>query len=373
MEDIARRAGVSVATVSLSLRNEPRISVAMRTSVAKIARELGYEPNPYVSALMRSRRRGRPVADRPVLAFVCALEQADAWRNAVSPTRRYIREGAFRRAAERGYEGREFWLHQDGMSPERFSEMLHARGIQGVLLGPLPDNAPPPALRWEYFSAVSLSVPLPALTVHTVCNDHYFSSLRTVQECHRLGYRRPGLVLRESHRAFFQGRWEAGFYTAHQSLPGVAALRPLFVPSLDNPETVDLGQFNRWLDRERPDVIVALNWECVEAVLRRAAVRVPQDIGLASLCCPEKGASISGVHQDGHLIGATAADVLISMVERHEKGLPVHALTTMVEGSWNEGATLRVKTGGAASSESKSARVTRAPRAGLPARELSLV
>ncbi len=343
MEDIARRAGVSVATVSLSLRNEPRISLSTRANIAKIARQIGYEPNPYVSALMRSRRHGRPVADRPLLAFVCALEHPDAWRNAVSPTRRYIREGAFQRAAARGYEGREFWLHQDGMSPERFSEMLHARGIQGVVLGPLPDNAPPPALRWEYFSAVSLSVPLASLTVHTICNDHYFSSLRTVQECCRLGYRRPGLVLRESHRTFFQGRWEAGFFTAQQSLPGVAALRPLFLPSLDDPAAVDLGLFNRWLDRERPDVIVALNWECLEGVLKRAALRVPRDIGLASLCCPEKNAHISGVHQDGHHIGATAADVLISMVERHEKGLPEHALTTMIEGSWNPGETLQPK------------------------------
>jgi LacI family transcriptional regulator len=356
MEDIARRAGVSVATVSLSLRNEPRISAAMRENIATIARELGYEPNPYVSALMRSRRSGRPVSDRPVLAFVCALEQADAWRNAVSPTRRYIREGAFRRAAERGYEGREFWLHQDGMSPERFSEMLHARGIQGVLLGPLPDNAPPPALRWDYFSAVSLSVPLPSLTIHTVCNDHFFSGMRTVQECYRLGYRRPGLVLRESHRTFFQGRWEAGVFAAQQSLPGMASLRSLFVESLDDPEKVDLGGFNRWLDRERPDVIVALNWECVAGVLRRAAMRVPEDIGLASLCCPEKGAAISGVYQDGHHIGATAADVLISLVERHEKGMPEHTLTTMVEGTWNPGATLCAKTEAAV-------RVTKTPRA----------
>lgn len=343
MDDIARRAGVSVATVSLSLRNEPRISVAMRETITAIARELGYEPNPYVSALMRSRRSGRPVSDRPLLAFVCALEHPDAWRNAVSPTRRQIREGAFRRAAERGYEGREFWLHQDGMSPERFSEMLHARGIQGVLLGPLPDNAPPPALRWEYFSAVTLSVPLPSLNIHAVCNDHYFSARRAIEECHKLGYRRPGLVLRSSHRAFFQGRWEAGCYAAQQSLGGMASLRPLFVESLDNPEAVDLGSFNRWLDRERPDVVVALNWECVAGVLRRAAISVPEDMGLVALCCPEKGAPISGMYQDGYHIGATAADVLISAVERHEKGVPVHALSTMIEASWNPGATLRAR------------------------------
>ena len=65
------------------------------------------------------------------------------------------------------------------MSNERFSEMLRARGIQGVLISPLADGAALPALNWDYFSAVSLSVPQPALTVTTVCNDHYFSSLQT--------------------------------------------------------------------------------------------------------------------------------------------------------------------------------------------------
>lgn len=343
MKDIAQRAGVTAATVSMSLRGHPDIPLTTRERIGVIARAMGYRPNPLVSALMRSRRSRRPTTARPVLAFICALERPDAWRNAASPTRRYIRAGAFARAAERGYEGQEFWLHRDGMSPERFSEMLHARGIQGVLFSPLPDGALPPPMLWEHFAAVSLSVPLPSLTLHTVCNDHYFSSLRTVQECHRLGYRRPGLVLRESHRAYFQGRWEAGFFTGQQSLCGVKTLGPLFLDQMDAITAADLKRFERWLDREKPDVVVALNWEFAEAVLKKLGRRVPVDIGLASLCRPEKKSHISGIYQDGHHIGATAADVLISMVERHEKGLPQHALTTMIEGSWSPGETLRLQ------------------------------
>jgi DNA-binding LacI/PurR family transcriptional regulator len=341
MKDIAAKAGVTAATVSMSLRDHPDIPVTTRERIAAIARQLGYRPNPLVSALMRSRRSRRPTTARPVLAFVCALERPDAWRNSASPTRRYIRAGAFARAAERGYEGQEFWLHRDGMSPERFSEMLQARGIQGVLFGPLPDGAPPPAMRWEHFSVVSLSVPLPALTLHTVCNDHYFSSLCTVQECHRLGYRRPGLVLRRSHRSFYQGRWEAGFFTAQQSVSGLKTLAPLFLENMDEMEAADLAAFDRWLTKEKPDVVVALNWEYAGHALKKLGRRVPQDIGLASLCRPDRDSHVSGVYQDGHLIGATAADVLISMVERHEKGLPPHALTTMVEGTWSAGDTLR--------------------------------
>jgi DNA-binding LacI/PurR family transcriptional regulator len=341
MADIARRAGVSTATVSLSLRNQPDISPQMRARVQALARRLGYKPNPYISALMRSRRHGRMPSTRPVLALICALDRVDGWRNSSSPTRRAIREGALARAGELGYSAQEFWLHQDGMSPERFSAMLHARGIQGLILGPQPDGAAPPRMQWQHFSAVTLSVPLPFLPLHAVCHDQYFSVLRAMQECARMGYRRPGLVLRRSHREFFQGRWEAGFWNAQQSVPGLASVPPFFPENLEDRAAFEDQSLEEWLVRRKPDVILTLAFDFVEAALRRLGRRVPQDVGLVGLSCPEIGSRMTGIHQHGMLLGATAVDVLIGMIERHETGLPQQATTTMVEGLWNPGATVR--------------------------------
>lgn len=348
MKDIARRAGVSTATVSMSLRNQPGIGAGTRDRIAALARRLGYRPNPYVSALMRSRRQGHVHTSRPVVALVNGLDGPDAWRTSPSDMRRRIREGALERAVELGYQGQEFWLHQDGMTAERFSEMLHTRGIQGLLLGPRADETPPPDLRWEYFSAVSLSVPSQTLPLHGVCNDHYFSSWCAVRECHRLGYHRPGLVLRRADRDYFQGRWEAGFFSAQQSLPGLAPTSPLFI---DHGETnasfrLRMAEFARWLKVERPDVIImsSLGIEALEQALRRLGWQVPRDIGLVGLSCPALGHRISGIYQNGRLIGATAMDILVGRVERHEKGLPEQAITTMVESLWNPGATLRPQT-----------------------------
>jgi len=343
MADIARRAGVSAATVSMSLRNKPNIPLATRERIVELARQLGYQTNPFVSALMRSRRRGRPIVGHPVLALVCALDAPGAWRDSPSPTRRLTYEGARERAGVHGYQGQEFWLHQDGMTPGRFSEMLRARGIQGILLGPRPDEALPPDLHWDYFSTVSLSVPIPSLTLPTVCNDHYFSSLHAVQECHLLGYRRPGLILRQSHRELFQGRWEAGFSTAQASLPGIEATAPLYAQRLGESDPFEIVEFKRWLRAERPDVIIMLSpgIEWVEHVLLRLGRRVPRDIGLVGLSCPEMGDRVSGIYQNGRLMGATAVDMLVGMVERHETGLPAQAVTTMIEGVWNPGTTVR--------------------------------
>lgn len=45
MVDVARRAGVSAATVSLALSGSPRISTSTRERVTTIARQLGYQPH----------------------------------------------------------------------------------------------------------------------------------------------------------------------------------------------------------------------------------------------------------------------------------------------------------------------------------------
>jgi DNA-binding LacI/PurR family transcriptional regulator len=336
MKSIAAQAGVTQATVSMSLANNPRIPAATRERIQAIARKLGYHPNPYVSTLMRIRRQGKPLKDKPALALVCGLRTADGWRNHSAATIRQMRDGAFERATMRGYRAQEFWLHRDDMSNERFSEMLHARGIQGMLISPLADGDPTPALHWNYFASVSLSVPLPSLTITTVCNDHYFSSLTTVRECHRRGYRRPGIVLRRSHQHRFQGRWLAGFMIAGEMLPDVKLCEPLYVDDWKDEQFI-----LRWVKREKPDVLITPASDALPGILERAGWRIPQDIGFAMLACPQRGDFYSGVYQNGHMIGALAIDALTSLVERHERGLPEQATTLMVEGQWNEGKTLR--------------------------------
>ena len=336
MKSIAAQAGVTQATVSMSLANNPRIPPVTRERIQAIAKKLGYQPNPYVSTLMRIRRAGKPLKDKPALALVCAMRTADGWRNHTAATIRQMREGALERAGMRGYRAQEFWLHRDGMSNERFSEMLHARGIQGLLISPLAEGDPPPALRWGYFAAVSLSVPLPALTVTTVCNDHYFSSLQAVRECHRRGYRRPGLVLRNVHQTRFQGRWQAGVLVSSQILPDLAVAPTLYVEDFDNPAPI-----LRWLKKEKPDVIISPAGPTLNDILTNAGWKIPDDIGTVWLACPRLGDFTSGIWQNGRMIGALAVDTLVSIVERHEHGLPEQATTLMVEGQWNEGRTLR--------------------------------
>lgn len=336
MKTIAAQAGVTQATVSMCLANKPRISLATRTRIQAIAERLGYRPNPYVSALMRVRRQGRANQDRPVLALVNGLDQADGWHTTISLTVRQMREGAIEQATRRGYKAQEFWLHRDGMSADRFGSMLRHRGIQGLLLGPLVAGAPPPALPWEQFSAVRLGVPLPALTITSVCNDHFFSSLQVARECYRRGYRRPGLLLLRMHRQHFHARWDGGLLVGRHLIPRFKQAKTLVLEDWDHLEPVA-----DWLRREKPDVIVSPASDVLLAHLQGLGLRVPRDLGLASLACPELNHVCSGIWQNGRLLGATAIDNIISMLEHNERGLPEQTRVIMVEGVWNHGQTLR--------------------------------
>lgn len=336
MRDIAAKAGVTHATVSMSLANNPSIPPGTRNRIKALAEAMGYQPNPYLSTLMRLRSRRKPLNENPVIALVCAYDRPDGWRRA-GPTIRQMREGAIERAALRGYKAQEFWLHQNGMSNARFSDMLHARGIEGLLLGPLANNAKPPALKWVDFSVVCLSVPSPLLTVTTVSNDHYLSCLQTIRQCHRLGYRRPGLIILRSQHDRMQGRWEAAFMMEQHFLPGLELTRLLLVDD----DWKDYAPLQVWLKNERPDVIITSVGDRVFSILQKNGWRIPEDIGLANLACPELGHRVSGCYQNGHLAGATAMDALISMIERNEKGLPEQSVTLMIESRWNPGKTLR--------------------------------
>lgn len=336
MAMVAAKAGVTQATVSLSLANSPRIPLATRQRIEAVAAELGYRRNPYVSALMRSLRQSRPIASRPVLALVSGLESRSKWRTTTAPTVRSMRAGAIARAQERGYKPEEFWLFEDNMSPARFGGMLRARGIVGVLLGPLLPGAQPPDLPWQEFAAVRLGVPLPDFNLPTVCNDHFFASQQIVQHALRAGYRRPGFVLLSVHRTRFHGRWEGGLEASRFLHPDIRPAQSLVLESFE-----DTSPLAGWLKREQPDLIISPQPESLLRPLQRLRRRVPRDIGLASLACRSAEDPISGVWQNGALLGATAIDQIISMLEANERGFMPQARVTMVEGVWNPGTTMR--------------------------------
>lgn len=337
MRDVAARAEVTAATVSLVLRRSPLISIPTRERVLAAVRALNYRPHPYVQSLMRTRRRRGAAPLGPVIAFVTGHATRDGWRRDPTPVFRQMFAGAQARAAECGYRLAEFWLHEERISPQRFSDMLRARGIHGIVVAPLPSPNATLALDWSDFAAVALGYTLMQPLLHRVSNDHFHSLIISFEECRRLGHRRIGLALSEAVNEKVQCRWLAAYLLAQHQFTDLPALRPLVAEYLTAPV------FHDWFAEQRPDVIIAPATQQIVAWLGARGVRIPEDVGVASLSAPAPGDPLAGICQNGEQLGRRSIDVLVTLLERNELGVPPQPDTLLVDGTWNPGRTVADK------------------------------
>src|ERR1700679_687475 len=67
---LAKIAGVSTATVSLALRNDPRTRPHVRRRIQKIAAKNNYRPNPVVASLIAQVRGSRSAPRQGTLGMV---------------------------------------------------------------------------------------------------------------------------------------------------------------------------------------------------------------------------------------------------------------------------------------------------------------
>lgn len=338
MAQIAEKAGVDQSTVSLALRNSPRISATTRQRVQQAAHEMGYRPNPFVSALMRTRRKRSPQQGMPVVAWVSTWSKADTWMNV--PIFKAFFDGAEERLKEHGFRLEHFWFDRTSLSPARFSSILWTRGITGVMIAPVPNDHPDVTMEWEKFSAVTIGRSLRSPQLDRVDSAHYDAISMAIHRCHSLGYKRIGLAIENIHLARFERRWLASYLvnsSTDESVPPLEA----FCETINSPS--GFKAFQSWFRRNRPDVIITLSKEDGDhfrEALARMKLEVPRDIGIVILSCHSLSDSFSGVYQFPQLMGAQAAEILIRKILLNEYGLSEHPLTFSLNGSWNAGTTV---------------------------------
>lgn len=340
MKEVAARAKTSVATVSKSLRGVPTIPLSTRERVNRIAQQMGYRLHPYISALMRNRRKRRAAAAQaPTLAYVTAFPTENGWQR--EAFFRSLRAGARDRAEARGYVLQPFWLYRDDMTNERFSEILWARGIRGIFLSPFPKLGMEINLRWENFSVVAHGLSLAQPVFHRTSNDHYQSMMLAMMECRRRGYKRPGFALDAPTSERLEFRWEAAYRVSGERLGFKMETPPLLLSERWEPD-----RMSQWIRREKPDIVITLILEDQVKELVRRGVRIPEEVGLVSLSVAQPDSPLSGVYQNPSAMGAVAVDQLINMVERNETGIPEDPITLTLGGHWNPGRTVRKIAGG---------------------------
>lgn len=330
--DIAARAGVSTATVSLALRDSVLLPAATKAKVRAVAEKLGYRPHPYVSAYM-SWRRNRGALRKPAIALLHGYRGENGWEKHRSSTLREMHRGVREQLELRGYAAGEFRL--GAHRPERLVAIIKARGISGLIFAPSINIAEPYDFPWADFSAVQIGTGPAGMRLPRVAHDHYHGALEAVRRCVAAGFRRPGLVIDPDHDARLQHVWRAGF---EMGVEAGGLERDRVFPLRES--TPDLSKLRAWFKRRRPDVIVTNLHQVVEHLLGQIQLTVPRDVRLVSLSVPTLGDRVSGINQDGYFLGAQAVDLLAGALRLHRTGELPQAVTTLVGGQWNPGTTM---------------------------------
>jgi DNA-binding LacI/PurR family transcriptional regulator len=319
---IALEVGVTHATVSMALRNHPLISAATRRNVQRIARKLGYTPDPEVAKLMHHLRQKHKPRFRSTMAAITTLRE-----NAEPTYARGLREAAQRAAEGFGYGFTVFRVDAGPKRDAALQRVLRSRGVEGLLL--LPMSTPTDFsrfLEWKQFSVVAATYGVLAPDVHRVVPDQFGNTMIICEHLARLGCRRIGLVMWKGTELIVGHRFSAAVMWQN-TMGGTDFVRP-FAYGSDFRDGL-----REWFETEHPDGLIVGDEAMAQKIVGELGLRVPGRVRIALTERPGPS-RFSGIEQRAAEVGAAAAAQLHGLVQRGEKGIPAVPSVTMIKGHW---------------------------------------
>ncbi|MCD8482860.1 MAG: LacI family DNA-binding transcriptional regulator [Verrucomicrobia bacterium] len=238
-------------TVSLAMRNHPSIPESTRKKVQATADRLGYRPDPKLVAMMQYLNRRKQLREYPVLCFLNIWQERSGWRK--SPYILRMFESAVARANALGTELQEFWLREKGMTARRMVDILKARGINGILLPPLPPFEQKLDFPFDKFCVVTTSYTAEEMGYHLITTNRHQIIRLALSKVKKMGYRRVGLVIdRELDRR--SNHDVLAHFMFYQS-----QIEPVDRVAILYGEKFDAEQLASWYTKEQPDVVLSMN------------------------------------------------------------------------------------------------------------------
>ena len=307
IKDIARKAGVSIATVSHAFRNPGRVSDATREKVLSAASEIGYTPNK-MAASLRTSRAGAIVAIIP--------DVGDSFNSEII-------KGIEDVARNRGYAVLLGDTQGEEKREREYASMTASRQADGIILMShrlpfdVPEHGGPPE---DMPPLISGCEPTGHDWVPNVSIDDRQGGVDATQHLIDLGHRDIAVITGDINSASTRSRLE-GFRAAMD-----AAGLPINEDwVIYGGYKVDVGEDaaqELLIRKDRPSAIFCFSDEialgCIHA-LRRAGFDVPGDISVvgfddipfARYFTP----SLTTVAQPAEAIGRTCATLLFDTIE----------------------------------------------------------
>jgi LacI family transcriptional regulator len=324
LEQVAKAAGVSKATVCKVIRNYPRINAATRRRVQALLKRMHYVPHPALSEIAAARWRASKRNATMAIAWV-----------GVTPERRTVeQQAAANRCRELGYRLCPFYL-KDYTTWRRLEVGLRDEGIRGIILSPpYAPEEPPVELHWPEFAAVACTRGWHDYPIPCVEANYFGLVTQAWNRLWQLGYRRIGAALYCHSPAHPEDVIRhAALHECQARMPAGGSAIPIHTGGYE-----DHAAVVEWYRRHQPDAVMSfhsgLRWW-----LRDAGVRIPAQAAFVSLLIDPNDKLTSGMRSflaDAGRYSVHMADELL----RHQSvaGL-LGRFTVLLDPVWQDGRT----------------------------------
>ncbi|MEQ1902255.1 MAG: LacI family DNA-binding transcriptional regulator [Devosia sp.] len=264
LKDIADKTGFSTNTVSLALRQSPRIPQQTREVIQRAAAELNYLPNQIAKSLV----------SRETKTIGLVLTDIN------NPTLTHTAQAIEISLAERGY-GTLFATSNNTLSEEiRAIELFRSRQVDGMLIYPTShrqlDHIRP--LRRAHYPVVLL-VADPDAGIDAVCIDDRRGGYKATRHLIDVGHRRIGIL----DRGTLGNPEKTQGYQQALSEAGIDYDPALFVDPLGDTPARGYWAMDTLMSGKRPSAVFAANDSLAIGALRWCqthAMRVPDDVAI---------------------------------------------------------------------------------------------
>ena len=274
-----------------------------------------------------------------VRAVIAVIREQVPVDGLLGPSYQYVPIDDIRiRAQGHGYAVEEFFLGRDELTPDRLQNMLHARGIEAVIVSPQSMQLPCAKLDYTPFAAVTFGNAMRDPALHMCAGNMTLGIQTAAEQLSKRGYRRIGVAVTQWIVNRSQFGYSGGLFHWQQSLPPEERVPLLLFPSNDISQGFDA--FAGWMQDHRPDAVITFDTH-VPGWLSHLGLRVPEDIGFVAHDWTPKMPGLAGIYQRRDHLAAAAVDLLVAQLSQHEHGVPDVPRQIMIPPQWVDGPSVR--------------------------------
>lgn len=330
---IARQVGVSQSTVSRALAGSHLLPQETIARVRQAAKALGYRPDPTLAAVAQCRWRRSQSAQDPTIGVI--LERPRGGPEGIGDGDLPV--GMVNQAAAMGYQLTVFF-RSDYPNSRVLQRTLRARGIRGLVIGPVFDDPPAEDLAWDQFVAVSVAAGRYRPPIPEVRFDHFEAIVLAWEKSVAAGHRRIGIALFDHRLGLIDDDLRAGAAHICQT-HRFAHLPP--VPPLVYGFGITPGEVASWIERYQIGMVIGFSsniyWQ-----MHEAGISIPEEVAFCSLHLSREDVrdGIAGCLSSGLPCGAEAIEMLHRGLLANAYGLSPTRITHMLEPVWVDGRSL---------------------------------